>query len=62
VKVREVIKLIEADGWYLIRTRGSHRVFEHPEKLGIVVIAGNTGKDIPIGTLGAIRRQAQLDF
>jgi predicted RNA binding protein YcfA (HicA-like mRNA interferase family) len=40
MKVREVIKLIEEDGWYLARTRGSHRQFKHPTKSGLVTIAG----------------------
>ncbi|HEY9876032.1 MAG TPA: type II toxin-antitoxin system HicA family toxin [Candidatus Obscuribacterales bacterium] len=62
MKVSEVLKLIEADGWYLVRTRGSHRVFSHPTKAGIVVIAGKPSKDVPIGTLAAIQRQAQIDF
>jgi predicted RNA binding protein YcfA (HicA-like mRNA interferase family) len=39
VKFREVIKLIETDGWYLARTRGSHRHYKHPTKPGIVTIA-----------------------
>ncbi len=39
MKVREVIKLIEEDGWYLARTRGSHRQFKHPTKSGLVTIA-----------------------
>jgi len=38
--VREVIRLIEADGWSLVATRGSHRQYRHPEKPGRVTIAG----------------------
>jgi predicted RNA binding protein YcfA (HicA-like mRNA interferase family) len=49
VKVREAIKLIEQDGWYLHRTRGSHRHFKHWAKPGIVTIAGHPGVDIPKG-------------
>jgi len=41
VKVREAIKLIEKDGWYLARARGSHRHYKHPTKPGIVTIAGH---------------------
>jgi len=37
MKVRDVIKLIEKDGWYLVRTRGSHRQYKHPNKLGLVL-------------------------
>ena len=45
MKVREVIKLIEEDGWYLARTRGSHRQFKHPTKSGLVTIVGKPSDD-----------------
>ncbi len=45
MKVREVIKLIEQDGWYLARTRGSHRQFKHPTKSGLVTVAGFSPAD-----------------
>jgi predicted RNA binding protein YcfA (HicA-like mRNA interferase family) len=60
VKVRDVIKLIEDDGWYLSRTRGSHRQFKHPTKPGLVTIAGKPGDDVAPGTLNSILRQAGL--
>jgi predicted RNA binding protein YcfA (HicA-like mRNA interferase family) len=60
MKVREAIKMIEADGWYLARTRGSHRHFKHPTKPGIVTIAGQAGVDIPKGTLNSILKQSGL--
>ena len=60
MKVREAIKLIEADGWFLVRTRGSHRHFKHPTKPGLVTIAGQPGVDIPKGTLNSILKQAGL--
>jgi predicted RNA binding protein YcfA (HicA-like mRNA interferase family) len=60
VKVRDAIKLIEKDGWYLARTRGSHRQFKHPQKLGLVTIAGHPSVDIPRGTLNSILKQARL--
>jgi predicted RNA binding protein YcfA (HicA-like mRNA interferase family) len=60
VKVREVIKLIEADGWYLVRMKGSHRQYKHPTKPGRVTIAGNLNDDIAPGTLNSILKQAQL--
>jgi len=44
VTVREVIKLIEADGWYLARQRSSHRQFKHPAKAGLVTVAGHPPK------------------
>ena len=60
MKVREAIRLIESDGWYLARTRGSHRHFKHPVKPGLVTIAGQPGVDIPKGTLNSILKQAGL--
>ena len=61
MKVREVIKMLEDDGWYLARTKGSHRQFKHPEKAGTVTVSGNLGVDMPIGTLKSVWRQSQLE-
>lgn len=60
MKVRDVIKLIEADGWFLIVTKGSHRQYKHPTKLGRVTIAGHPGDDLAPGTLNSILKQAQV--
>jgi len=60
VKVREVITTLEADGWQLVRIKGSHRQFRHPIKPGTVTVAGNLGIDVPIGTLGSIWKRAGL--
>lgn len=60
VKVREVIKLLEVDGWRLDRQRGSHRQYRHPTKPGTVTIAGKPGEDLRAGTLASILRQAGL--
>jgi len=60
MKVREVIKLIEADGWYLARTRGSHRQYKHTVKSGLVTVAGKLSDDLASGTLNSILKQAQL--
>ncbi|MDN5347460.1 MAG: hypothetical protein PWP65_1024 [Clostridia bacterium] len=60
MKVREVIKLIEEDGWFMVRQRGSHRQFKHPTKPGRVTIAGNLGDDLAPGTLNSILKQAGL--
>lgn len=54
MKVRDVTKLIEADGWFLVRTRGSHRHYKHAAKPGLVTIAGHPGVDMPKGTLNSI--------
>lgn len=59
-KVREIIKLIEEDGWVLVVTKGSHRQFKHPEKPGRVTIAGKPGDDIATGTYLSILKQAGL--
>ena len=58
--VRDVIRLIEADGWVLIATRGSHRQYKHPTKPGRVTIAGHPKDDLAPGTLNSILRQARL--
>lgn len=60
VKVRDVVKLVEADGWREKRARGSHRQFKHPSKPGKVTIAGKPGADMPEQTLGSILKQAGL--
>ena len=49
-KVREAIKLIEADGWRKVTTKGSHRQFKHPMKTGRVTIAGRLSDDLAPGT------------
>ena len=59
-KVREAIRLIERDGWYLARTRGSHRQYKHPEKAGLVTIPGAMNDDLPPGTWNSILRQSGL--
>lgn len=61
LKIREVIRLLEDDGWYLTRTRGSHRQYRHPRKAGTVTVAGRFGADMPAGTLKSILRQSGLD-
>jgi predicted RNA binding protein YcfA (HicA-like mRNA interferase family) len=61
MKVRDVIKLIEDDGWYLTETRGSHRQYKHPVKKGKVTVPGHAGKDIDPGTYKSILKQAQID-
>ncbi len=60
MKVRDVIKLIEDDGWYLVVTKGSHRQFKHPAKPGRVTIAGHPADDLAPGTLNSILKQAKL--
>ena len=59
-KVREIIRRLEQDGWYLVATRGSHRQYRHPAKPGQVTIPGHLGDDVRPGTLSSILRQAGL--
>ncbi|HEX2279100.1 MAG TPA: type II toxin-antitoxin system HicA family toxin [Candidatus Tectomicrobia bacterium] len=60
MQVREVMALVEADGWVLVRTRGDHRQYKPPTKPGLVTIAGHRNRDVPPGTLANILRQAWL--
>ncbi len=61
MKVGQAIKKLEQDGWYLKRTKGSHRQFKHPTKSGTVTVSGKLSKEVPIGTLKSIWKQAQID-
>ena len=58
--VRDIIRLIEGDGWFLVATRGSHRQYKHLTKPGRVTIAGKPSDDIRPGTLASIMKQAGL--
>ena len=60
MKIRDILKVIEQDGWFLVHTKGSHRQFKHSLKKGRVTIAGNLNDDIAPGTLNSILKQAQL--
>ena len=59
-KVRDAIRLVEREGWSLVRTRGSHRQYRHPNKRGTVTIAGKASDDLPPGTWASIMKQARL--
>jgi predicted RNA binding protein YcfA (HicA-like mRNA interferase family) len=60
MKVREVIKMIGADSWYLVAIKGSHRQYKHPRKPGRITIAGHLNHDLAPGTLNSIMKQSQL--
>ena len=60
MKVKELIEIIESDGWFLIRTKGSHRQFKHPTKNGTVTIAGKLSVDMPKGTIISVLKQAKI--
>ena len=60
MKVSEILRLIQADGWYLVATRGSHRQFKHADKPGRVTVPGKQSDDLAPGTLNSILKQAGL--
>ena len=59
-KVKHLIKFIQEDGWYLDRTKGSHRHFKHPIKPGIVTVPKQFNADLRLGTLKSALEQAGL--
>jgi predicted RNA binding protein YcfA (HicA-like mRNA interferase family) len=61
VKVRDVIKLVESEGWRHVRTTGSHRHFKHPARPEVVTIPGHPNHDLPAGTLKSILKAAGLE-
>lgn len=60
MKSLELIKMIEADGWYEVRVKGSHHHFKHPIKEGLVTVP-HPKKDLPTGTVKSILKQAGLE-
>ena len=60
MKVREILRMLEEDGWRQVRQRGSHRKFRHPSKPGAVTVAGHPSLDLAPGTLRSILKQAGL--
>jgi predicted RNA binding protein YcfA (HicA-like mRNA interferase family) len=60
MKVKELIELIDADGWLQVRQKGSHRQFHHPTKPGTVTVSGKPSVDVPPGTLSNVLKQAGL--
>lgn len=60
MKIKEILKLIEKDGWIQVAQKGSHRQFKHLQKSGRVTIAGKPSDDIDKGTLNSILKQAKL--
>jgi predicted RNA binding protein YcfA (HicA-like mRNA interferase family) len=62
MKIRDLLHLLEQDGWKLDRTRGSHRQYRHPPKpeLRTITVSGHPSDDVPKGTLNVILKQAGL--
>ena len=56
MKTRDLIRIVEADGWYLDRIKGSHHIYKHPAKPGTLSVPVHSmGKDVAIGIEKAIR-------
>jgi len=60
MKVSDMLKVLKADGWYLVATVGSHRQFKHPSKSGRVTVPGKPSDDLTLGTESSIMKQAGL--
>jgi predicted RNA binding protein YcfA (HicA-like mRNA interferase family) len=60
MKVADVLRMLQDDGWYLHSTRGSHRQLKHPIKPGRVTVAGKPSDDLASGTLNSILKQSGL--
>jgi predicted RNA binding protein YcfA (HicA-like mRNA interferase family) len=60
MRVRDLVKRLQQDGWYLVRTRGSHHQYRHPVKSALVTVPGNANDDLAPGTLNSILKQAGL--
>lgn len=61
MKVREIVQMVERDGWFQVAQAGSHRQYKHPTKSGRVTIPGHLNDDVHPRTLKSILRQAQLE-
>ena len=60
MKVEELISLLERDGWFLARTKGSHRQYHHATKPGTVTVSGKPSIEVSVGTLASVLREAGL--
>ena len=60
MKVSEILRMIQDDGWFLVATRGSHRQYKHPTKAGRVTVPGKPSDDLAPGTLNSILKQSGL--
>jgi predicted RNA binding protein YcfA (HicA-like mRNA interferase family) len=60
MKVADILRLLQQNGWRLVATRGSHRQFKHPTQPGRVTVPGKPGDDLAPGTLNSILKQSGL--
>lgn len=58
---RDIIKRLEADGWFEVAQKGSHKQFKHPTKAGRVTVP-HPKKDLPKGTVKSIEKQSGISF
>ncbi|MCP4690894.1 MAG: addiction module toxin, HicA family [Desulfobacterales bacterium] len=61
MKVKQILKMLKDDGWYLNRTKGSHRQLKHPLKSGLVTVSGKPNEELAPGTQNSIFKQARLE-
>ncbi len=62
VKGSRILKMLSDDGWFIVRQRGSHRQYHHPEKKGTVTVNFNPGDDVWGAVLKSVEKQAELIF
>jgi predicted RNA binding protein YcfA (HicA-like mRNA interferase family) len=60
-KYRDVRNALANGGWSVVRWRGPHEIWAHPDRENRIVLAGKDGDSVPVGTLGSIRRASSLD-
>ncbi len=60
MKVKEIVRLLETDGWMHVRTTGSHRQFKHPTETNVVTVLGKPADDVAVGTAHSILKKAGL--
>jgi predicted RNA binding protein YcfA (HicA-like mRNA interferase family) len=60
MKFRDLVKLLQSNGWQQVRQKGSHRQFRHPQNPAVITLAGPNGTDVPPGTLNDILRKAGI--
>jgi len=61
IKVRDLIRMVEQDGWKMVRTTGSHRHYRHPVKPGTGTIPGHLSDELALGTEKSVLKQAGLE-
>ncbi len=61
MKVRELLKRLDEEGYEMVRTRGSHRQLRSPDGRTLVTVAGKPSDTLKAGTLGSIRRATGLE-